>query len=84
MILSVSAIIALFTAVKISYDMGGEAGVFIGAVGALALMASILSVILGVMGWKNEDTYDFFSKVGFFIGVIAVILWVVTIIFGLY
>ena len=76
--------ISFIVLVLISFLHGGKSGVGIGLVGLFSMIFSIVGLVYGTINIKNGDRTFFFTKAGFFLNVVLVLLWVVILVFGLY
>lgn len=83
LVLGIAVIIALALIIRAAWEMRGEAGIDIGAIGAFVISVDIFNMILSIMGWKSDETYNLFSKLGFFVNLVALILWALTIAVGM-
>lgn len=77
---TISFIVLVFT----SFAQGGKAGVGIGMVGLFSMIFSIVGLVYGTICIKNGDRTFIFTKLGFFVNVVIVLVWVVLLVFGLY
>lgn len=68
----ISSIIALFAfftlaaGIVISYRERGNAGLIVGAVGAMAFLISTVGLITGLKSFKEKDKFYIFSWIGTF------------------
>ncbi len=67
----------------LSLKASGESGVRIGAIGCVAILLALLALILAIVGVKDEDTYQFFPKLGLKLVIPCLCVWVLLIIIGI-
>ncbi len=77
------SIVMLIVAFNLSLAARGEAPIYVGVIGAFAIIVSALSLIVAVIGLKTENTYTFFSKVAIVVGIISLVLWAFVVTIGL-
>ncbi len=70
--------------VIISFLHGGKSGAGLGLVGLFSMIFSIVGLVYGTINIKNGDRTFFYTKAGFFLNVVLVLLWMVILVFGLY
>lgn len=63
-------------ALGIAVAMAGEAGIVIGWIGMIGLVAGVFAFFEGVHAVKEEETYPTVSYIGVISGGIAMICWV--------
>lgn len=73
MILAVLALITLSVGIGLSYKKGGNAGIYVGALGTGAFILSSLGLIHGLKSFKEIDRFYLFSVIG---SVSNGILWI--------
>ncbi|MBE6013923.1 MAG: hypothetical protein E7241_00960 [Lachnospiraceae bacterium] len=76
--------ISFVVLVLVSFAQGGKSNAGIGLIGLFSLIFAIVGLVYGTLNIKKGDRTFFFTKAGFFINVIMVLLWVIILIFGLY
>lgn len=77
---AISFIVLVFN----SFAHGGNSGVGIGVVGTFSMVFSIVGLVYGTISIKNGDRTFFFTKAGFFLNIIVVLIWALILVFGLY
>ena len=77
---AISFIVLIF----ISFLNKGDAGLTVGIIGMMSMIISLVGLIIGTIHIKTGDKSYFFSKAGFFINVIVVVIWALVFVFGLY
>lgn len=77
---TISFIVLVFN----SFAHGGKAGVGIGMVGLFSMIFSIVGLVYGTINIKTGDRTFIFTKLGFFLNVFIVLVWVFLLVFGLY
>ena len=82
-VLGIAALVLLTAGVLLAYRMAGEAGAAAGLMGFLSLIFSILGFVLGIRGFREDEVYYFFSKVGVGLNGILFILWMLIFIAGM-
>ncbi len=79
--MGILAIIALIVAIVISYKNEGRAGIVVGNIAFFSLMLSFFGTIIGLLSFKEQDKYYYFSYAGslgcgiltiFYIGIIMI------------
>lgn len=70
--------------ILVSFFHGGKSGAGIGLVGLMSMIFSIVGLVYGTINIKKVDRPFVFVKIGFFLNVVLVLVWVVVLVFGLY
>lgn len=77
---TISFIVLIF----ISYLHAGQANMGLGLVGFFSMVFSLVGLFLGIKNIRYGDRSFFFTKAGFFVNVVIVIVWALVFIFGTY
>lgn len=77
---TISFIVLIF----ISYLNSGQGDIGLGLVGLFAMIFSLVGLFLGIKNIRYGDRTFFFTKAGFFINVVIVVIWAIIFIFGIY
>lgn len=77
------SLVCLGVFVFIAYKLKGEAGVYYGSFGVLAFFFAVFSMILGILGLKEEDVYKLFPIIGTVLGILSTGIWIVIYLLGL-
>ena len=78
-----SVMILLYIAFIFLSSVGrGNLSAYYGSVGVMAMLVSVVSLVLSIMGLKEEDSFKILSRIGLYGSAIAVLLWLGTYIFG--
>lgn len=82
--LSVSSVAILIYIVFIflSYLGNGNLSTYFGSIGVFAMLAAMVSLVISLIGLKEEDSFKIFSRLGLGASIVAVILWLGTYIMG--
>lgn len=62
--------------IYVSFRHGGNGGIYIGSIGLTGFIISVMGLIFGIMGFKEEDTYSLFSRIGSIWNMIIILVWV--------
>lgn len=74
-ILSASALASMGAVVWMSFGNRGNGSVYLGSMGILAMLLSVLSVVIAIMGLREEDTFKVLPATGLGMGIVSTILW---------
>ena len=74
---TISFIVLIF----ISYLNSGQGDM---GLGLFAMIFSLVGLFLGIKNIRYGDRTFFFTKAGFFINVVVVVIWAIIFIFGIY
>ncbi len=80
---SIVALIVFIAAVVVSVSCAGEADIYNGSRGMLALLFSIAALVLGMEGLRQRDTYKLYSTIGTFAGLILTICFIIIYLTGI-
>lgn len=82
-LLGIIAFVLLVAGLLISYHMFGAGGPYVGLMGFLSLIFSVMGFVLGARGFHEEEVYYFFSKIGVGLNGILFVLWMLIFIEGM-
>lgn len=74
-VMAVMALIVFAVVVYISFKNAGEAGVWIASMALISILLGIVGLILGLMSFKNENSYKLFAQIGSFLNVFVLLIW---------
>ena len=73
--LAVVALIIFAAIIYISFKNGGEAQMWIGSLALISILLGFVGLILGLMSFRNENTYRLFAQIGSFLNVFVLLIW---------
>lgn len=73
--LAVAALMVFAALIYISFKHGGEADMWIGSLALISILLGVLGLILGLMSFRNENTYKLFAQIGSFLNVFVLLIW---------
>jgi len=82
-ILGVLALLLLLASLWMAYQSSGKAGKAVGLLGLLSLAGSAAGFWLGVRGFREEDAYYLFSRIGVVMNSVLFILWMLIFVLGM-
>lgn len=82
-VLGIGALALLIAGLLIAYRMFGSAGPYVGLMGFLSLIFSIMGFVLGIRGFQEEEAYYLFSKIGVGLNGVMFVLWMLIFIAGM-
>lgn len=74
-VLGCISLVIFLALVYVSFRYEGNGGIYIGSIGLTGLILSIMGLIFGIMGFKEEDSYSLFSKIGSIINTLIILIW---------
>ena len=77
-----AALIALGVTVRISFANRGCGTVYLGSVGLLSTILSLVSVGVAVWGIREEDTFKLMPGIGLLLGILSSLIWIGIYIMG--
>lgn len=77
------SLIIFFALIYVSYLNKGNGGIYIGSIGLTAFIISIIGLIFGIMGFKEEDAYYLFCKIGSLLNMLVMFIWVCIFLVGI-
>ena len=69
--LGIIALGAVGTAIYMTYEAGGEAGINMGVVGFMILAFSLVGIVLGYLGKLEQECFRFFAYLGFLLNLVS-------------
>lgn len=82
LILGLVSFVLFIICIRMSYNNQGAASIYIGGVAIDAMVVDIVAIVFSVRGYRDEDVYKFFPKLGLFTSIITIILWIAVIVLG--
>lgn len=73
--LAVAALILFAVIIYISFKHGGEADMWIGSLALISILLGVVGLILGLMSFRNENSYKLFAQIGSFLNVFVLLIW---------
>lgn len=67
----------------LAYRQQGEIGAYVGVIGFLAMLASVIGLHLGVKSLREEDSFHFFSYVGSIGNGLLLVAWIILYVLGM-
>lgn len=77
------ALILLIAGILMAYRMFGAAGPYVGFMGFLSLVFSVMGFVFGIRGFHEDEVYYLFSKIGVGLNGILFVLWMLIFIIGM-
>lgn len=74
-LLAVAALILFVVIIYISFRHGGEADMWIGSLALISILLGMVGLILGLMSFRNENSYKLFAQIGSFLNVFVLLIW---------
>lgn len=81
-VLGLLSLIIFLVCLKLSYSSEGNASIVIGGAAINALIFAVVGLVLSFKGYKDEDAYKSFPKLGIFISGLAAFFWLGIIVLG--
>lgn len=73
--LAVAALILFAVIIYISFKHGGEADMWIGSFALISILLGVVGLVLGLMSFRNENSYKLFAQIGSFLNVFVLLIW---------
>lgn len=73
--LAVAALILFAVIIYISFKHGGEADMWIGSLALISILLGVVGLVLGLMSFRNENSYKLFAQIGSFLNVFVLLIW---------
>lgn len=77
------SLVIFFALIYVSYLNKGNGGIYIGSIGLTAFIISIIGLVFGIMGFKEEDVYYLFCKIGSFLNMLMMLIWACIFLVGI-
>ena len=74
-VLAVAALIVFAVIIYISFKHGGEADMRVGSLALISILLGLVGLVLGLMSFRNENSYKLFAQIGSFLNVFVLLLW---------
>ncbi len=74
-VLAVAALILFAVIIYISFKHGGEADMWIGSLALISILLGVVGLVLGLMSFRNENSYKLFAQIGSFLNVFVLLIW---------
>lgn len=68
--------------VYLAYRGAGGLSTYYGSVGVMAMILSVISLVISIASFKEEDSFQFFPRAAFFTSLAASVCWVGTYVMG--
>ncbi len=81
--LGLTALILSVLSLALAYRMSGQAGNAVGFMGALAMLANIVGLVLAIRGFREEEVYYISSQIGAVLNGILIIGWAIVFMIGM-
>lgn len=81
--LGFTALVLLVAGLLMAYRRFGTAGPYVGLMGFLSLIFSMMGFVFGIRGFQEEEVYYLFSKIGVGLNGVLFILWMLIFIAGM-
>lgn len=75
-IAGIAAIAAMIVVTNLSFQARGQADVYIGSIGLASMACAIFSMIIAIIGLREEDVYKALPGVGLGIGILSTAGWI--------
>lgn len=82
-VLACISLLIFVVLIYVSFLHGGNGGIYIGSIGLTGLITSVMGLVFGIMGFKEEDTYSLFSKIGSICNMVIILVWVCIYLVGI-
>ncbi|MFV0466529.1 MAG: DUF6142 family protein [Lachnospiraceae bacterium] len=82
--ISAGSMLTLFLVVLASYQKGGEGSVYLGSAGILAFILAVGAIIIGIMSFREEETYRLFPRLSVFLSIAMTLIWTIFYFNGIY
>ncbi len=82
LILGLISLVLYAVCIRLSFNNQGAASVHIGGIAIDAIIVDLVGIIFSVRGYRDEDVYKMFPKLGLFVTIVTMILWIAVIVLG--
>jgi hypothetical protein len=76
------SLVLMLVLVLLSYSQAGNAGVYTGSIGLVAMIVSIVGLFVGISSFKERESYYLFSKIGSLLNIMIITFWIAIYVIG--
>lgn len=77
-----ASLVILIVLIAISGKLHGKGSIYLGSVGLVAVMFSVIGLIIGIVSFFEPNKYKLFSNIGAIFNIVILLIWTSIIMIG--
>ena len=82
-VLGIMSIIAFLSLINYTFILKGQGSKYIGSIGIFVFMMTIVGLILGIKGLREEDVYKMAPLIGLILNIISILILMAVFAYGI-